>query len=158
MVGGATAKPNTGFTLVEMLVVLAIMAIMAGAVVLSLGAGGQGLVVETEARRLADHLRLAADETLVTDRALALDWDERGYGFVSRDPETGGWRADRQPALGTRHELPGALSLDGPRSGLHPIAFDTVAPPADFVIASRSSRWRVRWDGMNADVLAIGEG
>ena len=140
-----------------MLVVLTLMAILAGAVVLGLGSGGQGLAAEAEARRLADHLRLAADETLVTDRALALDWDADGYGFVSRDPASGRWRADLQPALGQRHVLPRGMSLEGPTERLQPIAFDTPAPPLDFVIGSRDSRWLVTWDGVNAEVAPRGE-
>ena len=68
---GAETMPSpdqAGLTLVEILVVLAIIGVMAGATVLAIGAGGGGVRTETEARRLASRLELAADETMVTDR------------------------------------------------------------------------------------------
>ncbi len=56
-VGGHIAKRRmhrSGMTLVEILVVLAIVGVMAGVVTLGVGAADRGMGVETEANRLAD--------------------------------------------------------------------------------------------------------
>ena len=53
-------------TLVEMLVVLAVVGVSAGVVVLGLGSLRRGDGAQAEANRLADRLKLAADEVLVS--------------------------------------------------------------------------------------------
>ncbi|RZM09800.1 MAG: type II secretion system protein GspH, partial [Sphingomonas sp.] len=76
---------EAGLTLVEMLVVLAIVGVMASVTLLAAGRGDRASSAESEARRLSVRLRLAADETMVTDRVLALAPDARGYSFVAWD-------------------------------------------------------------------------
>ena len=70
-------------TLVEILVVLAIVGVMAAVVTLGVGAADRGMGVETEANRLADRLRLAADDVMVTRRPLSLSFDGEGYVFTA---------------------------------------------------------------------------
>ncbi len=74
----AAARPP-GFTLIEMLVVLALIGLLAGMAVLSAGASGS--TVEREARRLSVTLRLAADESRLQGRVLGLRFDSRGYSY-----------------------------------------------------------------------------
>ena len=78
---------QAGLTLIEMLVVLVIVAVMAGVAVLGLGSLDRGSRAEAEARRLADRLQLASDEVLVAGAPLAMLWDPGGYRFV-RSRET----------------------------------------------------------------------
>ena len=85
-------RGEAGLTLVEMIVVLAIIGVMSGMVLLAMGNLGTGGSVESEARRLAARLRFASDETMVTDRGLALSADSSGYRFVVRDPTNDEWR------------------------------------------------------------------
>ena len=80
---------EAGLSLVEVLVVLAIVGIMAGVTVLGLGALDRGASGEAEAMRLASRMRLAADEALVTSVPLALVWEEHGYRFLAWDPAGG---------------------------------------------------------------------
>ena len=73
-----------GFTLLELLVVVAILGIAAGVVSLSVSPSDDRLVVE-EAERLAALFRLAQDEARITARPLTWEADTRGYRFVGRD-------------------------------------------------------------------------
>jgi general secretion pathway protein H len=80
-----TARSNAAaFTLVEMLVVLAIIGIAAGVVSLSVAPSEQRLVLE-EGERLAVLFRLAQDEARVSGRPVSWQADTRGYRFFSGD-------------------------------------------------------------------------
>jgi general secretion pathway protein H len=79
---GVKRDRQAGLTLIEMLVVLVIVAVMAGVAVLGLGSLDRGSRAEAEARRLADRLQLASDEVLVAGAPLAMLWDPGGYRFV----------------------------------------------------------------------------
>lgn len=135
-----------GLTLVEMLVVLAIIGISSGAVVLAMGSAGGG-GAQAEARRLATRLALAADETMVTDRQIALDWDARGYRFLDWTGKT--WVESPTPAL-EPHRLPRGLSIEA--AGERPLLIggDAGGAPLDARIAGPDQTWRVRFDGINA--------
>ncbi|MEN5114096.1 GspH/FimT family pseudopilin [Brevundimonas diminuta] len=74
---------RAGFTLVELMVVIAIIGAAAGAVVLSMPDPRPTLVVEAE--RLAARLTLAREEAVMTNRPVALRADAAGYGFESFD-------------------------------------------------------------------------
>lgn len=75
-----------GFTLIEMLVALALIGLLAGMAALSAGASGSG--VEREARRLSAVLRMAADESRLQGRVLGLRFDSRGYSCHELLPST----------------------------------------------------------------------
>ncbi len=141
---------EAGLTLVEVMVALAIIAVMSSVAVLAVGGMGRGATTEAEARRLAARLRLAADETMVTSRGLALQWDRRGYGFVSWDAASRGWKPSEVGALGERHDLPSGMTLEGAvRDGPAPIAVDGVGPPLALELRGRTNAWRVAFDGLN---------
>lgn len=72
-----------GFTLVELMVVIAIIGVAAGAVVLSMPDPRPTLAVEAE--RFAARLTLAREEVVMTNRPVALRADAAGYGFESFD-------------------------------------------------------------------------
>ena len=72
---------QAGMTLVEIVVALAIVGVMSGIAVLSVGAADRGAGAETEARRLAARIGLSADRALIDGQAINLVWDERGYSF-----------------------------------------------------------------------------
>lgn len=141
-------------TLVEMLVVLAIVGVASGAAVLGLGASDRSANIETEARRLAARIRIAADEAMVTDRTLAFVVDDGGYGFVGRDPVTGAWTPQAGEAL-EHHDLPAPIMLDaGAIAGPVPIGIDNGAGRLDLTLSDGRQRWSVRWDGLNASAAA----
>jgi general secretion pathway protein H len=76
-------KRRAGFTLVELMVVIAILGVAAGAVVLSLPDPRPSLGVEAE--RFAARLMLAREEAVMTNRPVALRADAAGYGFEAFD-------------------------------------------------------------------------
>jgi len=146
-IDGLCKARRSGMTLVEILVVLAIVGVMAGVVTLGVGLGDRGLGVESEANRLADRLRLASDEVLTTRRPLELAFDAEGYGFVRGDGQ-----ADRVvDALAERHRLPEGVRMTG-LGVSSPVTIDPdgAQPVAAFGLARGDRRWRVEFDGLNA--------
>ena len=157
MTGGRDGE--AGVSLIEVLVVLAIVGVLAGVSVLGLGAADRSARAEAEARRLADRLQFAADEVLVTSTPLALIWNSDGYRFLSWDRESADWRNAPQPLLGREHALPGALALgreNADPSGAVLITTEMAQAPVEFRIAGGPARWQVRFDGFAAAAAPLG--
>lgn len=130
-------------TLVEMLVVLAIVGVSAGMVVLAVGGGRNDAAAQTEANRFADRLRLAADEALIAGRPLTLRMNPTGYAFEAGGAPVGEWAE--------RHDLPRGVRLSARQAELL-IDPDGAAPPATMTVRDRREIWAVTFDGLNADV------
>lgn len=130
-------------TLVEMLVVLAVVGVSAGVVVLGLGSLRRGDGAQTEANRLADRLKLAADEVLVSGRPMAIAWTPGAYRF-----EGAGAPAD---AVAEPHRLSAGVRLTGPDGAASAVIDpDSAAPPMTFLLRQQDGGWSVRFDGLNA--------
>ncbi len=153
MIAPDPAPREAGLTLVEMLVVLAIVGVMAGAVILSAGsANGHG--PEIEARRLAARLELAADETMVTGRPIAFLRDGKGYRFVAW--QAGRWQDDAAPAL-EPHKLPSGLRIEG--DGATPVVLGADGggnPIALRIAPAKGAPWTILFDGVAAEAKAGG--
>jgi general secretion pathway protein H len=98
-------------TLVEMLVVLALIGVVAGAVGLSLGPAVRGPGAPDEARLLAARMHRASEEALLTGQPVALVWTERDYRFLTLGAE--GWAPHSVPLLAQVKALPPALRFAG---------------------------------------------
>lgn len=72
-----------GFTLLEVLVVVAIIGVMASLAVLSIGNRALDDRLEAEARRLQELIALAADEALLQGVELGFVQTVDGYGFLA---------------------------------------------------------------------------
>lgn len=70
-----------GFTLIEILVVLAIMGIMLGLGMLAFGDGGLSDKLEQESQRLYSLIKLAQEESILQSKELALELETDGYVF-----------------------------------------------------------------------------
>ncbi len=78
------ARATSGFTLVELLVVMVIIGVTLGLTALNVLPDRQG-VLRGEAERIALLLQLARDEAIVRNRQVAFEADPGGYRFMVRD-------------------------------------------------------------------------
>ncbi|MDJ0700535.1 MAG: type II secretion system minor pseudopilin GspH [Woeseiaceae bacterium] len=80
-----------GFTLIEILVVVTVIAIVTSAAMLSLTLVGDDRDARTDARRLASLLEVAMDEAIMQGREFGLELMQGGYRFVEYDPNALQW-------------------------------------------------------------------
>jgi general secretion pathway protein H len=151
--GGADISNNrrhgeAGLTLVEMLVVLAIIAVMAGAVSIGIGSVTRAPSVETEARRLATRLQAAADDAMLGDRMMAFTVEKHGYGFATIGAN-GQMVARTDDALGF-HRLPGGMVVTLSVRPPVILGVDGAGRPLSAIVESGSQRWMVTYDGLTA--------
>ena len=81
-----------GFSLIEILVVVAIVGILAGSVVLAFSGRDQRLALRTEAQELALRIELARRESLQRNREWGLYFDDNDYRFAEYDAQAGRWQ------------------------------------------------------------------
>ena len=134
------ARPGhaSGFSLIELLVVIVILAITAAMVVLGTATLKTGDPAETESRRLAALLQFVAEEALVQGRDFGVEFFADGYRFLSWDPDTRLWSVVDDEAALRRRTLPPdvelVLAVDGREVVVEPegrraqAAAETMAP------------------------------
>jgi type II secretion system protein H len=111
--------PRTGFTLIEILVILCIVGVISVVVLLATAPGGSAQT-RTEARRLATLLELALAETRATGRSIAWAPAPDGYEF-QRKTEDGEWRSFADDSPYRRHALPVGISLEAVQLDAQPL-------------------------------------
>lgn len=99
-----------GFTLVEVLVTLFVIAVIAGVAVIRLGGGDRQEVVDRETARLAQLLELAREEAVLSGEEWGFALTSERYRFLRLDEAANRWReiAERPFA---EHALPEGVSL-----------------------------------------------
>jgi len=120
--GTSTSKPRTaggrgphrtgaGFTLIEVLVVVAIIGLMVAGFVLSLSLTGRDPDLERESDRLFTLLNYAREQAELQTREYGILFQEDGYEFLAYDVQLGQWRSVfEDDALGAR-KLPEGLGV-----------------------------------------------
>ncbi len=102
---------SSGFTLIEMLVVVLIIGMMAAVVVLSVGVTGRDQELEKESDRVFSLLGYVREQAELQTREFGLLCGEHGYEFLTYDPRRAMWvSADADDAMRTR-KLPQGLDL-----------------------------------------------
>jgi len=118
-----TCRPRElkGFSLIEVLVVVAVLAIASGIAVVAVRGVGIERTLEREARRFADFARLACERAVATGREHGLILAETRYGasLVRR----GAWTLERGGALSPR------AVADGTRLRLYRDGVEVVLGP-----------------------------
>jgi general secretion pathway protein H len=100
-----------GFSLLELLVVVTIIAILAGAAVLSMGTVGADRELQREAERLQTVIDLLNEEAVLETRDYGLLFTAAGYRFYIYDYQTLRWLAPADDALLAQHELETPIQL-----------------------------------------------
>ncbi len=146
-----------GITLIEVLVVLAVIGVATGATMLGLNAVERDARAEAEAVRLARNLSLGVDEAMLSGTPLALIWDAGSYSFVAWSAADANWGRANPNSLSRRHDLrvPVALSLQG-EIATKPVLIassgigQAIAFEFGSTASSSSPRWIVAFDGFSA--------
>lgn len=135
-------------TLIEMLIVLAIIGVAAGAVTLGIGAATRAPNVETEARRLATRLQAAADDAMLGDQPIAFTIEPDGYGFAQMGP--GGGMVPRTDDALAFHQLPGGMVVTLSVRPPVILGVDGTGQALSATITNGGQQWRVDYDGITA--------
>ena len=138
----ASRASRAGFTLVELMVVLVIMGLLAGAVILTLPDGRMSLAQESE--RFAAHLLRAREEALLVNRQVRVSVSPADYRFDIRDGRD--WRAlDRAPFATTPWIDETRVSAEGSESA---VVFEPTgqASAAEFILGRAAVGYRVSVD------------
>lgn len=101
-----------GFSLLELLVVLVIIAVFFGAVVLSMSLAGDARDVEREAQRLGSLIGLVQEEAVMQSRDYGLLFSADEYRFYVYDHAQRQWIAPPGDNLLAAHALPADWRLD----------------------------------------------
>lgn len=141
-----------GFTLIEVLVTVVILAVLASVLVLSVGVGDEEQWLQRESERLQARIVYACERAELTGRELGLHLRRSGYAFSSPHGEQ--WRfIDNDKAL-QRASLPKAITLAAGDEDLAPSFIEKPqflcfasgeATPMQIELAAgaRATRWRI---------------
>ena len=97
-------------TLVEILVVLALLSVMTGTVALSFGGAGRSNSITNEADLLVARLNRAVDDVVLTATPMQFNWRDSGYHFKIAE-NASVWERHPISILGDDHALPDGLQL-----------------------------------------------
>jgi len=109
LINSQAVKKVRGFTLVEIMVVIAIMGIMLGLGMFAFGDGGLSEKLEQESQRLYGLIKLAQEEAILQSKELALELDRDGYIF--KELNRGKWVVISSDRLFRKRSLTAGIEL-----------------------------------------------
>jgi type II secretion system protein H len=116
-------RASGGFTLLEMMVVVFIIALLAGATVIGLGSTGQDSGLEKERDRLAALMSYVRERGAMLTIEYGIRCGPHGYRFVFFDNRTNQWQPETVDESLRVRKLPAGLDLSLIIEG-HPIVLD----------------------------------
>jgi general secretion pathway protein H len=141
--GPLRTRAASGFTLLEVLVVLVIIGIITAMAVVSTSVLGGDRQMDEEAKRLQAVLAQAREESMLDGRDVGLRVDRRGYDFLRYNGRVAAWEPVANDALLRERLLPEGLNatlrLEAREVELRPRVApteDTPAQPQVLVLAS----------------------
>ena len=152
-----------GFTFLELLVVVTLVAILTGTVVLGFAGADAQQEIKGFAQRFAYRVELARQQALQRNREWGVYVEEKGYRFAEFDPEVGEWIERSRRPFGN-DELPDYLSLRLQTEGVGELPFgDADDLPRLLIFSSGEitpftlllrpevdmAAWEVRSDGLS---------
>jgi general secretion pathway protein H len=102
---------SRGFTLVEILVVVVIMAIVISFAILSVGTTGRDAQLDEESRRIEGLIGLLHERALLEGRDFGVRIEPAAYEFVVYDPRRDRWMMLAQESEFRRRNLPKGVSF-----------------------------------------------
>ena len=100
-----------GFTLIEILVVVAIIAVISVGVLLSVNLAGRDTELQKEGDRLQARFDYVREEAALQTREYGVLFDDDGYEFLAFDNREGLWRSVSDDEGLPPHKLPDGLDL-----------------------------------------------
>jgi len=149
---GAAARPASGFTLVEVLVVLIVIGLGAGLITLRMGQDSAA-TLRQESERLRSVLEHAAQLAQWRRAPLVWEGDTAGYRFLSPQPD-GTLREETDETL-ARHVFPESMRLVATGPAGDPVALHLVLrasgrnDPFALVLTSEAGSWTLSGDPLN---------
>jgi general secretion pathway protein H len=135
---------SKGFTLIEILVVLVIMAVIISIAVLSIGTTGRDTQLDEESRRIEGLVDILHERALLEGRDFGLRIEPAGYGFVVYSADRDRWLPISDEHEFRHRDLPKGvtfqLELDSVQVVLKPaeqtLSGDDPPPPPQVAIAA----------------------
>lgn len=84
---------HSGFTLIEILVVLVLVGMLAAMAVFTMGGNSQQRELQNQVRELYLLMQTASDQAVLNNLELGLLFEENGYRFVAFEDEENDWKA-----------------------------------------------------------------
>jgi len=147
---------DSGVTLIEILVVLALIGIGAGIVSYALPSGANARTLEQEATLLAARLTNVADRSLVAGETYRVIWQSEAYRFETWKDDA--WYTATDASLSVSHTLDRGATLSdttGAQRGIFAITPALLPPPTGIVslrLASGAQGRTIIFDGATAQV------
>ena len=82
---------SSGFTLIEILIVLAVIGVLSGVVVINFSGGDSRQLLAMQADRLARTIEMARHRSMIRNREWGLHITENGYYFSEHNPDLQEW-------------------------------------------------------------------